>query len=126
VFDENVKEFNVKHMSEISAHREGNLEFKNLYKLFDQFIRPKLGVFFEGGLTRRIDAFVPFFKFSIGEAHVIADMKLDAFRENFAAAPTKDRHVGNLDLFVIDHAVGELIKTYPLPHLKGNRPFKGK
>lgn len=60
------------------------MQFTDLHDSFDGFIRPKLRSYFKGGLTRRIDAVVPFFKFSEEEAYVIADMYVDRVREMYA------------------------------------------
>ena len=64
------------------------MSFNDLQESFDGFIRPKLRSFFKGGLTRRIDAVVPFFKFSREEAYVVADMYIDTLREMYAKPKT--------------------------------------
>jgi hypothetical protein len=83
-FDEDIHAFNDKNIDVIKAYTAGKVQFTDLHDSFDGFIRPKLRSYFKGGLTRRIDAVVPFFKFSEEEAYVIADMYVDRVREMYA------------------------------------------
>jgi ATP-dependent Clp protease ATP-binding subunit ClpA len=87
-FDDDIHVFNDRHITTISAYEEGRVPFNDLQESFDGFIRPKLRSFFKGGLTRRIDAVVPFFKFSREEAYVVADMYIDTVREMYARPRT--------------------------------------
>ena len=90
-FDDDIPVFNDRHITTISAYEEGRVPFNDLQESFDGFIRPKLRSFFKGGLTRRIDAVVPFFKFSREEAYVVADMYIDTVREMYARPRTPGR-----------------------------------
>ena len=83
-FDDDIHVFNDKHIKTIKAYQEGKVPFNDLHESFDSYIRPKLRAFFQGGLTRRIDAVVPFFKFDKEEAYVVADMYIDSVREMYA------------------------------------------
>ena len=82
-FDDDIITFNDNHISTITAYQEGKASFTSIYEAFDAYIRPKLRTFFKGGLTRRIDAVVPFFKFNKEEAYVVADMYVDRVREMY-------------------------------------------
>jgi hypothetical protein len=75
--------------------------FNDLQESFDGFIRPKLRSFFKGGLTRRIDAVVPFFKFSREEAYVVADMYIDTVREMYAKPRTPGRSSGFVSIVMM-------------------------
>lgn len=74
-------------------------------------MRPKLRTFFKGGLTRRIDTVIPFFRFGAEEAHVIADMYVDNVRTQYMLPITDSKHIGDLFFDVTDSAVGELSKV---------------
>ena len=63
-FDDDINIFNDNHLSSINAYEQGKIPFNVIYESFDSYIRPKLRSFFKGGLTRRIDSVVPFFKFN--------------------------------------------------------------
>ena len=110
-FDDDIDAFNTIQDSAIKDFRNNKLSYEELHQTFDEFIRPKLRSFFRGGLTRRIDAVVPFFKFTEDEAHVVADMFLDSIRMTYALPPTTDRKV-QYHFHVTDYAVSELSKGY--------------
>ena len=123
-FDADIAAFNERHVSAIQSYRRGEKPFEQLHETFDDFIRPKLRHFFQGGLTRRIDAIVPFFKFDAEEAHVVADMHVDRLREAYARPATADRKVGGFHFAVTDHAVGELSRSYGMHQWDGASAIK--
>ena len=87
-FDDDINIYNDKHINSINAYIDGKMPFNDIYESFDSYIRPKLRTFFKGGLTRRIDAVVPFFKFNKEEAYVVADMYIDSVREMYSQPRT--------------------------------------
>ena len=66
-FDADISHFNERNAKAIQGYHQGHVSFSQLHETFESFIRPKLRQFFQGGLTRRIDAIVPFFKFDAAE-----------------------------------------------------------
>lgn len=70
-FDDDIIAFNSKNEKMIGGYLDNRVSFDRLQQEFEAFIRPKLRQFFKGGLTRRIDGIVPFFKFSPEEAFVL-------------------------------------------------------
>ena len=95
-FDEDINIFNDKHINSINAYIDGKIPFNHIYESFDNYIRPKLRSFFKGGLTRRIDAVVPFFKFNKEEAYVVADMYVDTVREMYLQPRTLGENIMQL------------------------------
>ena len=100
----------MKYTKSIDAFKDGKLSSDKLRATFENFIRPKLRTFFKGGLTRRIDCIVPFFRFDEEEAFVVADMYLDYVRQQYVKQPTKQRFVGNIEFDVTDVAIEEIAK----------------
>ena len=111
-FDNDIVHFNHMHSKSIAALKEGTHSFDNLNDKFEDFIRPKLRTFFRGGLTRRINAVVPFFSFDEEEAHVVTDMYVDKLRLMYSRPATKERLLGSLQFDVTNYATAELSRVY--------------
>jgi ATP-dependent Clp protease ATP-binding subunit ClpA len=109
-FDDDIDTFSMKYSESIEAFKDGTFSSDKLRAAFENFIRPKLRTFFKGGLTRRIDCIVPFFRFDEEEAFVVADMYLDSIRLQYLKQPTKQRLVGNVEFDVTDAATEEIAK----------------
>lgn len=118
-FDADIVRFNDEHAAAIAALKRGEHSFDALADLFDAFIRPRLRRFFQGGLTRRINAVVPFFCFDAEEALVVTDMYVDRLRLMYSQPPNDRRAIGLVDFDVSNFARGELSRAYFKHQLDG-------
>ena len=123
-FDDDIEVFNSRFKKEIDAFRKYGTSYDNLRVSFDAYIRPKLREFFKGGLTRRIDSVVPFFKFDEEEAYVVADMYIDFVRRQYMLPPSRGRLLGDLYFDVTASAVAQLSKVYTLHSSDGASAIK--
>jgi hypothetical protein len=118
-FDNDIVAFNENHAKSINEFKKGNYAFSKLNDKFEEYIRPKLRRFFQGGLTRRINSIVPFFAFDEEEAMVICDMYIDLIRSMYSKPPTTERKIGDYAFDVTQFAVGELSRAYFKHQLDG-------
>jgi hypothetical protein len=118
-FDNDIVTFNERFENVIQSYKRGGYPFDLLNNKFEDFIRPKLRDYFRGGLTRRINAIVPFFCFDEAEAYVITDLYIDKLREMYQKPPNKFRKVGNFHFDVTNFAIGELSRNYMQHKLDG-------
>ena len=118
-FDNDIVSFSEKFSSAIESYKRGDYPFENLNNKFEDFIRPKMRNLFQGGLTRRINAVVPFFCFDETEAYVITDIYIDSLRDMYQKPPNKKRKVGNVHFDVSNFAIGELSRNYMRHKLDG-------
>lgn len=118
-FDNDIVAFNERFENIIQSYKRGGYPFDLLNNKFEDFIRPKLRDYFQGGLTRRINSIVPFFCFDETEAYVITDLYIDKLREMYQKPPNKFRKVGNFHFDVTNFAIGELSRNYMQHKLDG-------
>ena len=108
-FDADIKSFNDRHLALISGFTGSETSFDFIERELGIFMRPKMQAFFKGGFSRRIDSVVPFFYFSQEEAYVVTAKALDAMCEKYK---NPSKYIGDIDVFVSDFAIGEILKEY--------------
>lgn len=118
-FDNDIVHFNQNYRKSIAEYKKGNFAFDILYDQFEDYIRPKIRKYFQGGLTRRINSIVPFFTFDEEEAHVVTDMYIDKLRQMYIQPANNERKIGEYAFDVTNFAIGELSKAYFKHQLDG-------
>ena len=118
-FDNDIVQFNQNHKRSIIQYKNGGFAFDALYQQFEDYVRPKLRKYFQGGLTRRINAIVPFFTFDEEEAHVVTDMYVDKLRQMYIQPANDDRKIGEYSFDLTNYAVSELSRAYFKHQLDG-------